>query len=301
MPAPCKICGGEPSAIHFGGRSCRSCKAFFRRCLKLNRRYTCSLGNECLVSKTARFYCRGCRWRLCLEAGMDPKLVHCDRARTDEQQTTITSKKQELSPLPPDPCSTNAVAIKHFIADHDGPLGFRSPPAAFGDAADFSAHLRFFRDVDRFVAQFEDAQPSDFHSNWNANVSVEEGFLYAPRQLSRRTKMSWKPLHLMAAGMFMPAGCRSVVHFVDLVSHIPEVHRLNPSDLLRLLVAKNLDIRLLITMQQTLAHTSSKCLLFPCGMYLPLDDEGAVQAKGDNSLLFTGVGGNFTRWVDLAE
>ncbi|KAI6222946.1 hypothetical protein M3Y99_01480500 [Aphelenchoides fujianensis] len=283
MTVPCKICGGEPSAIHFGGRSCRSCKAFFRRCLKLNRSYKCALGHECVISKTARFYCRGCRWRLCLEAGMDPKLVHCDRARNEELHSAITSKEQESSPLPPDPCSTKAVAIQHFIADHDGPLGFRSPPATFGDAADFSAHLRFFRDVDRFVAHFEDPQ-ADFHSNCNVNVSIEEGFLYAPRLLSQRTKMSWEPVRSLVPGTFLPVGCRSVVHFVDLVSHIPEVHRLNSSDLFRLLVAKNLDIRYLITMQQTLVHTSAKCLVFPWGVCLPPEDEGFAQAKGNKFL-----------------
>ncbi|GMT21314.1 hypothetical protein PFISCL1PPCAC_12611, partial [Pristionchus fissidentatus] len=73
----CLICGSKSDSAHFGVDSCRACAAFFRRTVSLNKTYICRQSNErCDVSKDAKFACRRCRYKRCLEIGMHPKNVH---------------------------------------------------------------------------------------------------------------------------------------------------------------------------------------------------------------------------------
>ncbi|GMR47308.1 hypothetical protein PMAYCL1PPCAC_17503 [Pristionchus mayeri] len=73
----CLICRSKSDSAHFGVDSCRACAAFFRRTVGLNKTYICRQSNErCDVSKDAKFACRRCRYKRCLEIGMHPKNVH---------------------------------------------------------------------------------------------------------------------------------------------------------------------------------------------------------------------------------
>lgn len=73
----CLICRSKSDSAHFGVDSCRACAAFFRRTVSLNKTYICRQSNErCDVSKDAKFACRRCRYKRCLEIGMHPKNVH---------------------------------------------------------------------------------------------------------------------------------------------------------------------------------------------------------------------------------
>ncbi|KAI6216641.1 Nuclear receptor domain-containing protein [Aphelenchoides fujianensis] len=80
MPV-CGICG-EPTAggKHYGGICCRGCKGFFRRSVRLKRKYECEFENNCEISGALRNCCRACRYQRCLSIGLNPKLVHSDRA-----------------------------------------------------------------------------------------------------------------------------------------------------------------------------------------------------------------------------
>uniref|UniRef100_A0AC34QXZ7 Uncharacterized protein n=1 Tax=Panagrolaimus sp. JU765 TaxID=591449 RepID=A0AC34QXZ7_9BILA len=75
----CRVCGDGPARMHYGVPTCFGCKGFFRRTLKRTKEYTCRYNGNCVVDRYERNSCRFCRFKRCLEVGMDPKAVRPDR------------------------------------------------------------------------------------------------------------------------------------------------------------------------------------------------------------------------------
>ncbi|CAP23893.1 Protein CBR-NHR-22 [Caenorhabditis briggsae] len=90
MPSPqssspcCHVCA-SPTAntLHFGGRSCKACAAFFRRSVAMSMTYECiGSGDDatpCKIHYELRMLCRHCRFIKCLEAGMRRELVQAKK------------------------------------------------------------------------------------------------------------------------------------------------------------------------------------------------------------------------------
>ncbi|CAI2350600.1 unnamed protein product [Caenorhabditis sp. 36 PRJEB53466] len=83
MPPLCAVCE-SPTAytLHFGGRCCKACAAFFRRTIALDLKYECAAGEPCEIHfkfPGMRLVCRECRLRKCFSAGMRPELVRSKR------------------------------------------------------------------------------------------------------------------------------------------------------------------------------------------------------------------------------
>ncbi|KAF1766298.1 hypothetical protein GCK72_006254 [Caenorhabditis remanei] len=93
MPSPtssslcCHVCA-SPTAntLHFGGRSCKACAAFFRRSVAMSMTYECiGSGDDstpCKIHFELRMLCRHCRFIKCLEAGMRRELVQAKKEET---------------------------------------------------------------------------------------------------------------------------------------------------------------------------------------------------------------------------
>ncbi|CAF1963911.1 unnamed protein product [Rotaria magnacalcarata] len=82
----CSVCGDISTGIHFGGNSCESCKAFFRRsvqCLRFQN-YKCSNEEQCPVNTSTRKVCQFCRYAKCTAIGMKPKWVLSDQEREEK-------------------------------------------------------------------------------------------------------------------------------------------------------------------------------------------------------------------------
>ncbi|CAF4693729.1 unnamed protein product [Rotaria sp. Silwood1] len=82
----CSVCGDISTGIHFGGNSCESCKAFFRRSVQCNRyqNYKCSNDARCPVNIVTRKVCQFCRYTKCTTIGMKPKWVLSDQEREEK-------------------------------------------------------------------------------------------------------------------------------------------------------------------------------------------------------------------------
>ncbi|CAB3404604.1 unnamed protein product [Caenorhabditis bovis] len=78
----CKVCGDGNAKTHYGVVTCFGCKGFFRRTLKRPTEYTCRHNGNCVVDRHERNSCRYCRFKKCIEVGMDPKAVRPDRDAT---------------------------------------------------------------------------------------------------------------------------------------------------------------------------------------------------------------------------
>ncbi|CCG28238.1 Nuclear hormone receptor family member nhr-11 [Caenorhabditis elegans] len=76
----CAVCE-SPTAftLHFGGRCCKACAAFFRRTIALDLKYECAADDPCEIHFSMRLVCRECRLRKCYSAGMRSELVRSKR------------------------------------------------------------------------------------------------------------------------------------------------------------------------------------------------------------------------------
>lgn len=61
--------------VHYGGISCYSCRAFFRRTTQKDDLVRCKFDRKCKVEHQERKSCPPCRYEKCLRAGMRPDLV----------------------------------------------------------------------------------------------------------------------------------------------------------------------------------------------------------------------------------
>uniref|UniRef100_A0A3Q1G600 Glucocorticoid receptor-like n=1 Tax=Acanthochromis polyacanthus TaxID=80966 RepID=A0A3Q1G600_9TELE len=70
----CLVCSDEASGCHYGVVTCGSCKVFFKRAVEgwsRQHNYLCAGRNDCIIDKIRRKNCPACRFRKCLQAGMN--------------------------------------------------------------------------------------------------------------------------------------------------------------------------------------------------------------------------------------
>ncbi|XP_021952466.1 retinoic acid receptor beta isoform X2 [Folsomia candida] len=79
----CEVCGDIAKSLHFGGLSCDSCKAFFRRSVHKDAhlQFSCGYDNSCHISKQTRKSCQKCRFEKCIRIGMEKKWVMSEEER----------------------------------------------------------------------------------------------------------------------------------------------------------------------------------------------------------------------------
>lgn len=70
-PKVCGACGDRAKSFHFGGISCDSCKAFFRRSVQNEayKNFHCPYEGKCEITITSRKCCQYCRFQKCLSIG----------------------------------------------------------------------------------------------------------------------------------------------------------------------------------------------------------------------------------------
>ncbi|KAI6202653.1 Vitamin D receptor [Aphelenchoides fujianensis] len=285
MSAQCAICGGQPAARHFGGMSCRSCKGFFRRCLKLNRKYVCSLGNSCTISKTARFYCRACRWRLCLEAGMNALLVHSDRSIDTckkPRKPSMSETNGELVPYDPrsagsstsssstfwdvdlnetNLCTAMIESSRRTQMPNYGPLGVRNLLRPFNPSHPPSV-VHYLLEVDRLLDNFDEEYLHLEHcSQPDLNQPLEIAFLFEPAADSPTERSSFGNLCARQH------------------STISQFWTLDFEDQVKLAVGRCIPSGPLATASRAVKVPGKKCLLLPGGYYFLLAEDEEEDRK----------------------
>ena len=94
----CHVCGDKSTGSHFGGISCESCKAFFRRSVQKSRHadYKCSYAAACHMNTSTRKICQFCRYRHCVRAGMKAKWVLSDDERYQKYGNRRKQQRKEV-------------------------------------------------------------------------------------------------------------------------------------------------------------------------------------------------------------
>ncbi|KAL2077543.1 hypothetical protein ACEWY4_027047 [Coilia grayii] len=97
----CLVCSDEASGCHYGVLTCGSCKVFFKRAVEGQHNYLCAGRNDCIIDKIRRKNCPACRFRKCLQAGMNleaRKTKKLNRLKGVQQQQQPAVAVSELSP-----------------------------------------------------------------------------------------------------------------------------------------------------------------------------------------------------------
>ncbi|NXN38532.1 GCR protein, partial [Rhinoptilus africanus] len=92
-PKLCLVCSDEASGCHYGVLTCGSCKVFFKRAVEGQHNYLCAGRNDCIIDKIRRKNCPACRYRKCLQAGMNLEARKTKKKIKGIQQTNITGTR----------------------------------------------------------------------------------------------------------------------------------------------------------------------------------------------------------------
>ncbi|XP_027887738.1 glucocorticoid receptor isoform X1 [Xiphophorus couchianus] len=106
----CLVCSDEASGCHYGVVTCGSCKVFFKRAVEGWRarqntdgqhNYLCAGRNDCIIDKIRRKNCPACRFRKCLQAGMNLEARKNKKLNKIKVQTpTRPSEPASSLPMP---------------------------------------------------------------------------------------------------------------------------------------------------------------------------------------------------------
>ncbi|KAI6175460.1 hypothetical protein M3Y97_00691400 [Aphelenchoides bicaudatus] len=212
--ATCAVCGDSHAKLHYNVLACYGCKGFFRRTLTGKYRYVCRFGNNCVVDKYQRNSCRYCRFKRCLEAGMDPNAVRPDRDLTGKQRVPRARKR----------------AIDESIMNHimrlQGDDWSRKIPV------ESKVLLMQLINIESKVAkgdcsanvQDDRLQHAHQQREQNRNISLRELFENRPSIMcGRRTEMCYEPYRMARAEELTKIAHRGALAAVDWVESLVEI------------------------------------------------------------------------------
>jgi len=101
LSAECHVCHQETTKarVHYGGVSCYSCRAFFRRNTQRPDLPMCKHNGSCTVIYKERKQCAACRYQKCLTVGMKQELVLNDDDKKVRFKKLLEKKEMECSPV----------------------------------------------------------------------------------------------------------------------------------------------------------------------------------------------------------
>jgi len=121
----CQICNELAAKhVHYGAKTCFSCKAFFRRSIqnKTAGTYVCKRSKTCDINIKTRRYCQYCRYMRCIAIGMDSKAVLSEEDRRRRFRKNRESREQEEH-------QSSANIVVDFSSALSGPLQMEQTPA----------------------------------------------------------------------------------------------------------------------------------------------------------------------------
>jgi len=94
----CGVCQQiiQKARVHYGGVSCYSCRAFFRRNTQREDIPPCKERGQCVITYTDRKLCTDCRYQKCLGSGMVPALVLNEDDKRLRFKKLHQKKKEDL-------------------------------------------------------------------------------------------------------------------------------------------------------------------------------------------------------------
>ncbi|KAF1754255.1 hypothetical protein GCK72_020815 [Caenorhabditis remanei] len=104
VPSACQVCYGKATGHHYDVASCNGCKSFFRRVTIEKLQYKCSVGMKCYEDFKPGDQipkCRACRYKRCVETGMNPLGIQSElRKMSESSSMEETGSGKEIVVLP---------------------------------------------------------------------------------------------------------------------------------------------------------------------------------------------------------
>ena len=122
----CGVCGDIAKSYHFGGLSCDSCKAFFRRSVQNDNylHFQCCHRGQCVISLSNRKSCQYCRMKRCFAIGMEKSWVMTEEERKALMKARAEKKlSKQLAASATSITTTGRSIYGYSSMDDPGPSG----------------------------------------------------------------------------------------------------------------------------------------------------------------------------------
>uniref|UniRef100_A0A0R3PPY3 Nuclear receptor domain-containing protein n=1 Tax=Angiostrongylus costaricensis TaxID=334426 RepID=A0A0R3PPY3_ANGCS len=152
------VCCDEASGRHYGVVACFGCKGFFRRTVRLD---VVSYTISCSYISAGRNVCRSCRYKKCLDVGMEPDAIRPDRDKTGRQKNprrnVVMKKLSGTSMINDLPC------VNKRDDSDENPTSpsscAESAPAVDSQPCPFDEILTTLHEIERICLQLRDVAP----------------------------------------------------------------------------------------------------------------------------------------------
>jgi hypothetical protein len=115
----CGVCGDIAKSYHFGGLSCDSCKAFFRRSVQNDNylHFQCCHRGQCVISLSNRKSCQYCRMKRCFAIGMEKSWVMTEDERKALMKARAEKKLSKQLAASATSTTTGGKSIYNYSSD----------------------------------------------------------------------------------------------------------------------------------------------------------------------------------------
>ncbi|KAI6183484.1 Zinc finger, C4 type [Aphelenchoides bicaudatus] len=243
----CRVCGDSPARPHYGVPTCFGCKGFFRRTLKRTKEYTCRYNGNCVVDRYERNSCRYCRFKRCLDCGMDPKAVRPDRDAAGRSHP-IRHRRSRVS----------LGELGNLDDEDPTDEWIRKLPV------DMRTLLMQIMNIDLMVNSGDThVDPSQVYP---LQIGTLRNILEDPTLLDgKRTEMSYEPYRKVKAEEMVSVAHRRLIAVIDMVDHLCVLMDLhNIHDKLALVKAAYAPLALFCTVAATAKTTRDRNVFCLC-------------------------------------
>ncbi|EGT33450.1 CBN-NHR-2 protein [Caenorhabditis brenneri] len=172
----CMICGDNATGYHYGVMSCEGCKGFFRRTVHKNVEYVCAKGpscsfsyENCAMNRGTRTRCQACRFKRCIEVGMNKENV---RMSKDNEKSI-----KEEAPSSSDLRAEIKELIESFSSSMPLSTNFKSASHAVGSIKSFIRNVPQMASV---LPKVESELDSAIEKMMNGMMIIRAAFTFDP-------------------------------------------------------------------------------------------------------------------------
>uniref|UniRef100_A0AC34Q309 Ecdysone receptor n=1 Tax=Panagrolaimus sp. JU765 TaxID=591449 RepID=A0AC34Q309_9BILA len=277
---PCLVCGDPKATYHYGSHCCSGCKGFFRRSIRSKRKYTCQNAGNCDVTVVVHGdRGKNIKSKQDLDDSESSNLLKTDSVANDDLpsnpcSSVVKMEKNEVMESRYKKWSQLALNLKLDSNSNTCPLSTMRIIPIF-DRADAYSVSQYFVAVEKLCDNFVDSHAShmfSLESEYHCTASISAETAYSnPRNVSYRTPIDWKGRYHIDSKKLKPMWCRIFTHYVDWLSHVPELTALSMTDQTKLMIDRCGPCVNIMCGYRAIV-TNTKGIVLSGGSYYPRDE-----------------------------
>ncbi|CAD5221463.1 unnamed protein product [Bursaphelenchus okinawaensis] len=200
-------------------------------------------------------------------------------------------------------CNIILASTYHLGQDSKAPLGYKKVIPWFNRQNPASV-VKYLFMVDHFVDTYcENTSPLlTTNVKFSMDLVTEDAFLAGAGKLCDRTLILYEPQFYCKTEDFSKIWCRTCLHYIDWVSHLPELVEMGVDDRLKMVVGRCVPM-----MYHMVAYRSKdlkkRCIPLSSGTYVPLEEDEMKEYQDKYLLPVYSEIGNlmWENYIDLAK